>query len=420
MVSAVTTALTVFEQKNRGSKDSVDGLAKSIEKLVARSKSLLNLGSLDIQIADASGDAQALDLARRSQIFLIQGTKQRLDLELATLKTQLAQLKASREQKTVIGGIVGLLERGFLLTLGSIGVSLDGLGDAFERVVQELKDSNQPLGLFIKALEATGDAVKEFDEVDVGETQDELDAQEDYNNLLGESKQFELDILKIQNDRLKTQQKINAETQPIARGVIGLQTGIAPTGDTSIEPPDVLLTKTAKQLSDFELRAIQFRGTLDEIFNEGIAGSIGGFASSIGEALVSGENVLESGLKGLLRPLAALLNTLGDIAIATGLGVEAIKKSLESLGGLGAIAAGIAIKVLAGVVAGAVGGLARGTSTGGAGISGSAGQSSVGGPEFASDVGEQQVTFVIEGKTIVGVLNNYNNNRRRTSGGKVI
>jgi SLT domain-containing protein len=42
-----------------------------------------------------------------------------------------------------------------------------------------------------------------------------------------------------------------------------------------------------------------------------------------------------------------LLHSIGEIAIATGVGLEAIKTSLKSLGGAGAIAAGIAMIALA-------------------------------------------------------------------------
>jgi hypothetical protein len=53
------------------------------------------------------------------------------------------------------------------------------------------------------------------------------------------------------------------------------------------------------------------------------------------------------------------------LAIASGVAVEAIKKALESLGGVGAIAAGVALIVLSKVVSSRAGKLAKGGSGGG-------------------------------------------------------
>jgi hypothetical protein len=66
----------------------------------------------------------------------------------------------------------------------------------------------------------------------------------------------------------------------------------------------------------------------------------------IGSAAAGGAGFANFG-QFALQSLASLLHSIGEIAIATGVGLESIKASLKSLGGAGAIAAGIAMIALA-------------------------------------------------------------------------
>jgi hypothetical protein len=71
-----------------------------------------------------------------------------------------------------------------------------------------------------------------------------------------------------------------------------------------------------------------------------------GMGELIGSAMAGGAGLKDFGAFAL-QSLAGLLHSIGEIAIATGVGLLAIKASLESLGGVGAIAAGIAMIALA-------------------------------------------------------------------------
>jgi hypothetical protein len=71
-----------------------------------------------------------------------------------------------------------------------------------------------------------------------------------------------------------------------------------------------------------------------------------GVAEMLGSAAAGGEGFRNFG-QFALQSLAGLLQSVGEMAIAFGFGMEAIQLALTSLGGVGAIAAGIAMIALA-------------------------------------------------------------------------
>jgi hypothetical protein len=117
----------------------------------------------------------------------------------------------------------------------------------------------------------------------------------------------------------------------------------------------------------------QLNTSLSQILEEGLGNTLGDVSFAIGDALASGANVVESAGSALLNGLAGILNQLGQLAIGAGLTIEAIRKSLSSLQGIGAIAAGVALVALAGIVSSAARGLAGGFGSGGGGSVGGSG-----------------------------------------------
>jgi hypothetical protein len=95
-----------------------------------------------------------------------------------------------------------------------------------------------------------------------------------------------------------------------------------------------------------------------------------GFGEAIGNMITGTGNIGDIG-KMLLSGVGDLAIQLGKIAIGTGIAMEAIKTAFQTLGGLGAIAAGIALIALGTAVKGAVSGAAGG----GGGMSGRSGSS---------------------------------------------
>jgi hypothetical protein len=121
---------------------------------------------------------------------------------------------------------------------------------------------------------------------------------------------------------------------------------------------------------------------------------------------------------GLLNNLAGVLSQLGQLAIATGVTVTGIKKSIETLNGPVAIAAGVALLTLAG----AVSARARQISQGGRG-GGSLGGGSSFTPQssfaFAQDSSAIRLVsdVQIKGQDLYVVLSNYEKNSRNTRNG---
>jgi hypothetical protein len=106
-------------------------------------------------------------------------------------------------------------------------------------------------------------------------------------------------------------------------------------------------------LNEFILKLSESQQFLNEatsILEQGIENTLGDVAFAIGKALGEGGNALQAGGAALLGGLASTLNQLGQMAIATGVTLKAIKTALETLNPVVAIAAGVALIGLAGFV----------------------------------------------------------------------
>ena len=131
------------------------------------------------------------------------------------------------------------------------------------------------------------------------------------------------------------------------------------------------------KLTAFVLRLSEFNSQVSGIIETGAQQTLGDFAFAVGDALASGGNVIKAGGAALLGGIAGILNQLGQLAIATGLAVEGIKKALQTLNPAVAIGAGIALVALAGFVSNKAKSLGGGGGGGGGGSS--VGTSGVGG-----------------------------------------
>lgn len=106
-----------------------------------------------------------------------------------------------------------------------------------------------------------------------------------------------------------------------------------------------------------------------QMFNSTIASSIsGGIQALVGSIMETGELDFGSVLGALLVPFGDLAIQLGEMALATGLGISAILSSLATLNPYAAIAAGIALIALGSVIKAGVSmlGKSKGKSNGGA------------------------------------------------------
>jgi hypothetical protein len=173
------------------------------------------------------------------------------------------------------------------------------------------------------------------------------------------------------------------------------------------------------KLSAFVVRLAEFNSQVSGILEGGAEQTLGDFAFAIGDALASGGNVVKAAGAALLGGLAGILNQLGQLAIATGLAVEGIKKALTTLNPAVAIAAGVALVALAGFVSNKAKSLGSGSKGGGGGGGGSSvGASGVGGGTSFAGGGQGNLfqqnrdvsgEFVVKGNDLVYVLGQANN-----------
>ncbi len=164
----------------------------------------------------------------------------------------------------------------------------------------------------------------------------------------------------------------------------------------------------------------ELTGELNAIIGGSFAVALGGIASGIEASFTQGGTVIQQASIGLLGAIGGILIELGGAAISFGIGLKAIKISLETLNPVVAIAAGVALITLGAVFKGAaskaggrIGGgggtSGGGTSGGGAGGGGITTTTTTTAPSF--DPGE--VVFKIEGNALVGVLDRASSKNQR-------
>lgn len=149
-----------------------------------------------------------------------------------------------------------------------------------------------------------------------------------------------------------------------------------------------------------------------DIINNGLIMTLSDMGNAIGSALASGGNVLKAAGTSLLSSLGYILSQLGQMAIATGIGIKSIQTALKTLNPYVAIAAGVALVALGGAVTAKSKSLGNsmGTSSGGNNYDTGANYSSpASGSSYTSgggSYGSGTVVFEIDGQKLVGVLSN--------------
>lgn len=98
------------------------------------------------------------------------------------------------------------------------------------------------------------------------------------------------------------------------------------------------------QLVNFEL--IKFNNQASDIINGNLTETFAGIGDAIGDALSGGQNILTGLSMTLLGSLGSVITDLGRLAIATGVGIKAIKTAFKTLNPLVAIAAGVGLIAL--------------------------------------------------------------------------
>jgi hypothetical protein len=92
----------------------------------------------------------------------------------------------------------------------------------------------------------------------------------------------------------------------------------------------------------------RFNENISNILQSGVIDLFSSSFMAIGDAISRGGNIADAAAAALLGSIANIAQQLGELAIGVGIGIEAIKASLKSFGGIGAILAGVALLALAG------------------------------------------------------------------------
>lgn len=173
-----------------------------------------------------------------------------------------------------------------------------------------------------------------------------------------------------------------------------------------VPPPD----RVKAGLGYINAELVAFNSRASEIVNGSIVNTFAGIGEAIGESLANGTSLAASLGSSLLSSLGSVLGQLGQMAIATGLAILGIKTALKTLNPFAAIAAGVGLLALSGVVKGAASRLggSMGSGSGGGGDFGSSvpTASSVQAGSSVNNFNGGRVVFEIAGQKLVGVLAN--------------
>lgn len=325
----------------------------------------------------AQAQLDALIQKRQKEGFLTQGDLQRYDTLIKSINTANDSLT---EEATLQGEITRINKENTQLT-------------------QEITKQIQAGATFTKDKVTAGKAVNTEKEKEL-KLEDELITKVELGN-------------QLRNDAFKKLQSLASELAPSLGKLQDIDL-------SNIQIAPEIADIDTSSLTAFVLRLKEFNDQVSEVIEGGAQQTIGDFAFAIGDALGSGGNVLKAAGAALLGGLAGILNQLGQLAIGTGLAIAGIKKALQTLNPVAAIAGGIALIALAGFVSskakslgssgGGGGGGGGGASVGGAGVGG--GSSFTGGGaqgglfEQNRDVSGE---FVVKGQDLVYVLGQANN-----------
>lgn len=156
--------------------------------------------------------------------------------------------------------------------------------------------------------------------------------------------------------------------------------------------------------------AIDVSGMLTDLISSAFA--------SLGDALVNGDNVMQSLGASLLGTLGGILTQLGEMAIGVGIGLKAIKEAFKTMNPFVAIAAGAALVALGAMFSAGSRKLSQSIGGGGGGYSSAPSMNntspSYGPSEYRGAYQDDfQVTFKIGTNELVGVLNTAEQRRKR-------
>jgi tape measure domain-containing protein len=144
------------------------------------------------------------------------------------------------------------------------------------------------------------------------------------------------------------------------------------------------LSQTEAVLNESQLRMIglaqQFNEQVAPIIEGGLEQMATGIGEALGQAMASGGNAVQGLAQVLLSGIGNMATQLGQLAIGTGIAIEGIKKALQSLNPVVAVAAGIALVALGSLVKAKAAAIGKGGKGGGGDVPAFANGGIVSGP----------------------------------------
>ena len=188
------------------------------------------------------------------------------------------------------------------------------------------------------------------------------------------ARQQELELLKQVNSEIfkRFQQELQSSTEKFQSLFADSEAKAKANVEVDMTGTDVdandIIAQGDEALKKFQAQQ-EKAAQMAQMFNSTIASSIsGGIQALVGSIMETGELDFGSVLGALLAPFGDLAIQLGEMALATGIGITAILDSLATLNPGAAIAAGIALIALGSVIKAGVSmlGKSKGKSNGGA------------------------------------------------------
>lgn len=342
----------------------------------------------------ATGRARAaVDLIAKNQTRALENEQKIVDLEKEQIKNRVDLAKAKKREQSSESIVGGGTAAGFgnVSTLQQLNTAASKLANT-QKIINDLKTDTNRLEERNKLL-----VVSVIAEVKKGA------------KVTGDIGGSALKPAKIQFDRAGID-GLKAVYTDLATS-IGLST--AKINTTNLIPFETALANMSASVAGFktltQIQLEELNTGISDILTGSLAPALAGIGEAIGSALANGTSVASSLGKVLLSTLGGVLGQLGQLAIATGITLGAIKKAIQSLNPVVAIAAGVALLALSGVVKGQAAKI-------GGGIGGGGGSTSVASPPSpyspstqstggSSVSGGGTVVFEISGTNLIGVLN---------------
>ncbi len=301
-------------------------------------------------------------------------------------------------------------------------LKLNSLSDTISQWAEDIKPSTKAIG---EDIATVNDKIKE--------TSDNSGlATESLSNLGGEVEYLSPKIRTLTADNLA----LNKSLEGVIANMGGQRIGNFNIGGTSMDlgqstgaltadsiwnvDNDSLSAKMQATADAVHLKTAQMNADLSDDFidlGSMVSGALSGVFASIGDSIVSGDNVLSSLGTSLLGGLGSILIQLGEMALQVGMGLLAVQLSLKTLNPFVAIAAGGALIAIGSAFASGANKLS--VSMGGGYSSAPSMRSSEVTPsmpqgEYRDSYSSSKVEFKISGDNLVGVLDRKETRRNRS------